>query len=129
MRLSHAAFLRLSDKFHDRKCDAGHFFNPSLAHFSTLARRERVALKDVPIIAHRVVASQTELDSINKAFSSANLYSNSSRNMLEKEHMEAVVSASADVLIFDDERLATFDARRRKNGLGGDISRRRDLWF
>ena len=67
-------------------------------------------MKDVPIIAHRVVASQTELDSINKAFSSANLYSNSSRNMLEKEHMEAVVSASADVLIFDDERLATFDA-------------------
>ena len=122
VRLSHAAFLRLSDKFHDRKCDAGHFFNPSLAHFSTLARRERVALKDVPIIAHRVVASQTELDSINKAFSSANLYSNSSRNMLEKEHMEAVVSASADVLIFDDERLATFDARRRKNGLGGDFA-------
>ena len=127
VKRSHAAFLRLSDTFHDRKCDVGHFFNPTLAHFSTLARRERVALKDVPIVAHRIIASQTDLNGMNKAFSSSDSSSSSSsssssRNMLESEHMDAVVSATADVLIFDDENLATFEARRRKNGLGGDFA-------
>ena len=78
VKRSHAAFVRLSDKFSERRCDAAHFFNPSLAHFSALARRERVALKDVPIIAHRVDASRTELDAMNKAFSSGSSGSSSS---------------------------------------------------
>ena len=86
-----------------------------------------MALKDVPIVAHRIIASQTDLNGMNKAFSSSDSSSSSSsssssRNMLESEHMDAVVSATADVLIFDDENLATFEARRRKNGLGGDFA-------
>jgi len=134
VKRSHAAFVRLSDKFSERRCDAAHFFNPSLAHFSALARRERVALKDVPIIAHRVDASRTELDAMNKAFSSgssgsssSSSSSSSSRDMLEREHMEAVVFATADVLIFDNENLATLEARRMKNGLGGDFAFPRGL--
>ena len=117
-RRSHAAFMRLSDRFSERKCDVGHFLQPLLAHYSVLARRQRIALKDVPIIVHRILPLETDLDTLNKAW----LGSDTVRNMIEKEYIDAVVSSSADVLIFDDEYIATAESKRRLNSLGGDSS-------
>eukprot|EP00238_Polyblepharides_amylifera_P007949 CAMPEP_0196577806 /NCGR_PEP_ID=MMETSP1081-20130531/6816_1 /TAXON_ID=36882 /ORGANISM="Pyramimonas amylifera, Strain CCMP720" /LENGTH=321 /DNA_ID=CAMNT_0041896829 /DNA_START=212 /DNA_END=1174 /DNA_ORIENTATION=+ len=77
-----------------------HFLSPYLAHYSTLARLQGLALLRTPILVHFLNTVEMRVNELRARVIDV--------EQLEREHMEAAVSLNADALVLDSSTIQAY---------------------